>query len=337
MRETMVMAPRRRRRRRKMRASVVKSSRRRRSRRMRSSIMRAGRGGSMGAAELMLAVFSGGIGFVVADGVDRLLATYNPAGTEAPKDKFTSSGAGTLANTLNVAAKPNVMRIGAGVGMTAVPAFASMYVRNPYMRASLEGITVGAGVSLFKTLWNNLLMPLLLPKDQSVPSLQKNVIARLYPAEVAAAINLKQGAMSGPGALSGAPQQLGMGAPDVGPFALAGDSPYPDAAQALRAQAGVHDQFPSVQNVWGTGGPGSDYPTAAQVIARNAGMAGPAGHGNPGQPGLSWTPGPPSDIGPGPQAAPHKDPSCGCIGENNRFLGFIGDKQEEDQLFVIKS
>jgi hypothetical protein len=120
------------------------------------------------------------------------------------------------------------------------------------------------------------------------------------------------------------------GVGDVGPFAVGAESPYPDAAQALRREAGVRDQMPTVQNTWGTGGPGSDYPTTAQAMGTGA----PAGHGNPGQPGVSaWTPGPPSDVGPGPKAEPHTDPSCGCIGDDNQFLGFIGDGEEKDTLF----
>jgi hypothetical protein len=291
--------------------------------------------GGLGALELAVTLISGGLGFTLADGVDRLLATYNPAGTELPKDKFTSSGAGTLANTLNIAASPSVLRIAAGVGMTAAPAIGSMYTRSPALRCSLEGAAIGAGVSLFKNLWANLLMPMLIGKDTSPAALQKSYIARLYPAEVAAHINKKQTLTSvssaGSGALSDAPAPTGVGAPaDVGPFALAGDSPYPDAVQALRREAGLREQLPSMQNVWGTGGP-SEYPSAAQALRAEAGMSSPAGHGNPGQPGLSWSPGPPPGPGPGPQAEPHKD--CGCIGDDNPFLGFVGDAEEKDLLF----
>lgn len=269
-----------------------------------------------------MSLVTGGVGFLLADGLDRFLATYNPSATEAPKDKFTSSGAGTLANTLNVASMPSLMRLGAGAGMVVVPAVSAMYVRNSAARTALEGVALGAGLSLLKTLFNNVLMPMLKPKNTA--ELPKSYIARLYPAEVAAAINLEQKqtavSSSGSGALSGA---------DVGPFALQGDSPYPDAAQALRREAGVHDQFPSLQNVWGTGGPGSGYPTAAQTMG--------TGHGNPGQPGVSYAPGPPDGPGPGPQAKPHTDPSCGCIGEANPFLGFVGDQQESDQLYSLNT
>lgn len=288
----------------------------------------------MGMAEMGVALVSGGLGFVLADGLDRFLATYNPAGTGArPTDKFTSDGAGTLANTLNVSSKPSIIRIASGVGATALPAVGAMYARNPYVRASLEGMTVGAGVSLFKTLWNNLLMPLLTPKDTSVGSLQKCFIARLYPAEVAAHIN--QTTHQSVGALSGAA--------DVGPFALSGDSPYADASTALKRQAGL--QAPDY--AWGTGGEpaypdaatafrtatglhgDSPYADAAQALRREAGMGAPAGHGNPAQPGMGepWSPGPPPGVGPGPQAQPHKD--CGCVGAANPFLGFIGDSPQD--------
>jgi hypothetical protein len=108
----------------------------------------------------------------------------------------------------------------------------------------------------------------------------------------------------------------------VGPFALsdyptaadalrkaagvAGDSPYPTAADALRKAAGVAGDSP--------------YPTAAEALRREAGVA--------------YEPGPPAGPGPGPQAAPHTDPACGCIGDTNEFLGFIGDAEEKDTLFV---
>lgn len=333
-----------------------RSSKRRRSysthearRTRRHSMFAANRGGSgMTGGQFAVALVAGGVGFVVADAVDRLLATYNPDPAKAdpngpPKDKFTSNGAGTMANVLNVGATPNVMRIGAGVGLTALPAIGSMFVKNPILRSSLEGLAIGSGVKLISMFWNNVVMGhLLAPKDQSVAGLQKSVIARLYPAEVAATMNMKQAppvqqlvSTGGSGALSDAPAQqtAGVGAPaDVGPFALAGSSDYPDAAQALRQQAGVHDQFPSMQNVWGTG---ENYPTAAQVMRQpNPNLVHPQGtrpmahtlHDD----ATAYQPGPPPGPGPGPQATPHKDEGCGCIGEaDNLFLGFIGDEDKD--------
>ncbi len=281
-----------------------------------------GGGGAMRPAELGMAVLMAGLGFAGADMLDRFIATYNPAGTTAPSaDKFTSTGAGTLANTFNVASRPSLMRLGAGAGAVALPAVVAMTLakRSPMARASLEGMAVGAGVNFFKVIWSNVLIPLLTPKDTSVPSLQKSLFVRLYPTEITAHLNLAAHQMAvAPGALSGAPApQLGVGAPDVGPFALAGDSSYPDAAQALRRAAGVQDQpYPSLQNTWGTGGPGSDYPTAAQAMRGGVGDT-------------PWQPGPPSDIGPGPQAKPNAD--CGCVGDP--LIGssmFLGEPPAED-------
>lgn len=273
----------------------------------------------MQAAQIAIALASGGVGFVLADGIDRWLATYDPSETDAtkrPKDKFTSDGAGTLANTLNVASRPGFLRVGVGIGVTALPAVGAIFVENPLARASLEGATIGSGISLFKMLWNNFLMPMLVGKDTAPAQLQKSFIARLYPAEVAAHINMAQKPSSA-GTLSqqnGGQPAAGVGAGDVGPFAVGAESPYPDAAQALRRQAGVQDQFPSVQNTWGTGGPGSDYPTAAQAMGT----------------GAPYMPGPPPGPGPGPQADPHTDPSCGCIGDPTvGFSAFLGDAPEE--------
>jgi len=373
--------------------------------------------------EIAAAVVAGGIGFVLADAVDRFLATYDPSSTAAkPTDKFTSDGAGTLANTLNVAATPNLYRVGAAVGFTVLPAVASVFVDNPFARSSLEGMAVGGGVSLFKLLWNNVVVPMLAPKDTSAAGLQKSVIARLYPAEIAASINLSQkppqqaaqgvafGALSQPPPGSQPAPQAGVGAPpaDVGPFALSGSSDYPDAAQALRRQAGVQGpggNYPSMQNVWGTG----DYPTAQQAMgvgdivadmaktvattipgahpaaaAKAAGDAASKPHdiagalmlvfphvpahllmecarqlhphvaklnavtapaavpaappvppAAPGVTGVSqppaYQPGPASTPGPGPQPL---DKECGCgVGDDNQFLGFVGDGEEKDVLY----
>jgi hypothetical protein len=265
-------------------------------------------GGRMGMAELATSVLTAGIGFVLADGLDRFFATYNPSATTAPPaDKFTSTGAGTLGNGLNVATRPNMYRIGVGAAAVAAPLGGAVLAkRSPMLRSAMEGMAVGAGIKFFSMLWSNIFVPLFTPKDTSIGGLQKSYVARLYPMEVAAHLNLqanlKNVASAGSGALSGAPQ-LGMGAPDVGPFALSdqyptiqqnwgtgGESPYPDAAQALRSRAGMS-------------GPGSDYPTATQAMRAATGIVG-------------YEPGPPPGSGPGPKASPHTDPSCGCIGDD---------------------
>lgn len=328
-RETAVASPKRRRRskRRVSRETQYTMESPRRSRR-RYHARAASRGGAgMGAADLAIAVVSAGFGFVIADGLDRLLATYDPSATgDKPKDKFTSDGTGTLANTLNVAAMPNWQRVVAGVGLVAAPAVGSMYLKNGLVKSSVEGLAIGSGVSLFKTLWQNVIMPLLIGKDTSAPALQKSYIARLYPAEVAASINraslkdkdgkLPPGPYNATGVLSDQPAP----AADVGPFALAGDSPYPDAAQALRHAAGVSGDspYPSAADALRAGVSGdSPYPDAAQALRHAAGVSAP------------WEPGPPPGVGPGPQAQPHTDPSCACLGDEGQYLGFVGDQQEE--------
>lgn len=274
-------------------------------------------------AVMAVGVISTGLGFVLADGVDRFLATYNPAATTAPPtDRFTSSGSGTLANTLNVAARPNWKRVAAGVGMFVAPAAGAYYIKQPMVRASMEGLAVGAGIAAFKTLWNNFFMPMLAPKDSSPAALQKSFIARLYPAEVASHINtaINPGATavasSGSGALSGAPQDANVGVSggsDVGPFALA-EPQFPTVQQQLGA--GDPDwggQNPTVAQHWGTGRPGSDHPTMAQV--------------------LGAPPGPPQKPDPGPQAQPHTEPQCGCGDPTIGFAGFIGDEQQNETFF----
>jgi len=312
-----VAAPRRRRRRRHVRAtSVVRSSRPRR-RYMRASVM-----GS--AMELGTAVLAGGLGFVLADGLDRFLATYDPSSTgERPKDKFTSDGAGTLANTLNIARMPGWVRAGASVGMVAVPAVGSSFIRNRTAKRALEGMALGAGVNAFKLLVNNVLLPMLIGKDTSAPALQKNVIARLYPAEVAAKINMDAQKGADGKTLPGPYNPAGVlsGNPDVGPFALSGDSPYPDAAQALRRAAGV--------------GGDSPYASASDALRRAAGVSGDSPYANVDQAlrraaGVGYEPGPPAGQGPGPRAIPGEDSaSCGCIGEGDQYSAFLGLGSEE--------
>lgn len=204
-------------------------------------------------------VAAAGAGFLAADALDRLLATYDPSGSP-PADKFTSSGtsAGTLANTLNISSAPGPLRIAAAVGMVAAPAIGAAVVEDDAARYGLEAVAVGAGVSLVKTLVNNLLMPLLAPKDTSVPSLQKSYIARLYPAEVSATINrhatppMTSVSSAGSGALSD-PSYPQLGAGDSSPYddveqalahGLRGDSQYDDTGRALRRAAGLHGSSP---------------------------------------------------------------------------------------------
>jgi len=264
---------------------------------------------------MALATATAGVGFLLADVVDRLLATYNPSSTDAPpKDKFVSTGTGALANTLNVASMPDWKRLVAGVGLIAAPAVGAMFT-DGYARSALEGAAIGAGVNFVKLLVNNVLMPMLIGKDTSDPTLRKSYIARLYPAEVAAHINkaASQTAVSsggGSGALSGAQ--------DVGPFALGGDSPYPTADQALRAGVSGDSPYPTAAQALRAGVSGdSPYPTASQALRKEAGVS-------------AWEPGPPAGPGPGPQAEPHTDPSCGCVGDP--FAGssaFLGEPEED--------
>jgi hypothetical protein len=325
-------SPRRHRRRRKMsEATTVAAPRRRRhkrvhavaARRHRRHSVRASRSGGMNATEMVLATLSGGFGFVLADGLDRFMATYNPSGATKPTDKFTSDGTGTLANTLNIAAMPGWKRAVAAVGVTAVPAVGAMFTKkNPYVRASLEGMAIGAGISGFKTLWANVIMPMLIGKDTSVPTLQKSYIARLYPAEVAASVN--KAAHNSGGSAAG----MLSGQADVGPFALSGDSPYPDAHEALGYKTGVHGDSPypdAAQALRAGVSDDSQYPSAAQALRQMTGMGAPLPTGGP----PSYMPGPPPGAGPGPQAKS----DCGCVGDE-QYVGFLGDAQEETS-FVL--
>lgn len=262
----------------------------------------------MGVGEMVLATASAGFGFLLADGIDRLLATYNPSATTAPPtDKFTSSGTGTLANTLNVASMPDWKRLVAGVGLIAAPAVGASFT-DGYARSALEGAAVGAGVNFLKTIWSNVLMPMLIGKDTSAPTLQKSYIARLYPAEVAAHIN-KASSQPAPGALSGAQ--------DVGPFALGGDSPYPTADQALRAGVSGDSPYPTTEQALRAGVSGdSPYPTASQAMREKAGVS-------------AWEPSGISTPGPGPQDHGAECDQCGVGDPTIGYASFLGTPEEE--------
>jgi hypothetical protein len=238
MRETTVVQSRRRPSKRRMRESTTVHAKRRRSKRRvrettvvrsrsrRRSIVRAPSLASVGRSALDMGFELGAAaaGYLIADGVSRFLATYDPAAANKPANKFTSDGVGTLANALNVASSPDLVRYGVLGAMTLLPLGGSLFVKHPTLRSSIEGIGLGAGIKLVSTLWSSLLMPLLVGKDTSVPALQKSWIARLYPAEVAAALNEKSGtaAVSSGGAASKAGTLSGDSSRDAGPFALGG-------------------------------------------------------------------------------------------------------------------
>ena len=164
----------------------------------------------MTGGELALAFISGGVGFGIADFVDRYMATYNPATGTPTATQFSGGTNGTLANTLNIAAPPGLMRIGIGVGITAVPGILAYLVKNPMGRAALQGMMLGAGIKLFSTLWNAYVMGnLLKPAASDATTMKASLGARVYPAEVVAAQNIAASppAYSAPQGLNAPPQQ----------------------------------------------------------------------------------------------------------------------------------
>ena len=191
----------------------------------------------MSGGELALAFISGGIGFAVADFLDRYLATYDPsayqtAGSTLPTGIFTG-GNGTQANTLNIASPPSMIRIGAGAGITAAFFVGAHFVKGGMGRAALQGAGLGAGIKLFSMLWNAYVIGNLLKPAAGVNPTTTSVLGlRLYPAEFTAQANL---AASPVGGQAGAPFNPGLARPpaprpaapaagkpnlgDVGPFA----------------------------------------------------------------------------------------------------------------------
>jgi hypothetical protein len=182
----------------------------------------------MSGGELALAVISGGLGFVVADFIDRYMATYNPSTTTTAPANMFYGGTGTEANTLNLAMPPSITRIGIGAGVTLVLGLGAHVVKNGMGKAALQGATIGAAISLFRLVWNSYVMgKVLMPKATDQATLQASMGARLYPAEITAAQNLANSpqTLASPSGLQpglAAPPQLPQGRlGDVGPFANA--------------------------------------------------------------------------------------------------------------------
>ena len=217
----------------------------------------------MMGGELALAFISGGIGFAIADFLDRYLATYDPsayqtAGSTLPTGIFTG-GNGTQANTLNIASSPSMIRIGAGVGVTGLLFFGAHMAKGRFAKSALQGAALGAGIKLFSMLWNAYVIGNLLKPAAGVNPTTTSVLGlRLYPAEFTAQANL---AASPVGGQAGAPFNPGLAKPgsrpqqrpglaDVGPFAgqpaanqpqqqpqaAPQPQPAPAAAPAARAQ-----------------------------------------------------------------------------------------------------
>lgn len=268
---------------------------------------------TMHAAEVAGAVAIGGLGFLAADGLDRFLSSYNPSSPSKPSDKFVSdpNGAGTLANVLNHGASPNWKRGVAAVGAVLVPAGASLAVDEPVAKASLEAIAIGAGISGVRLLVENVILPAFVPKDATTPALQKSIIARLVPAQVAAKMAMAQ-RPSTTGALS-APA-------DIGPFAMSDSPAYPDAGQALAQRFGQvsgESKYADASEALRAGL--HDYPDAAEALRQRAGVSAP------------YTPGPPSLPGPGPSS--DSEQTCGCVGD--RFAGFLGKPSSDSDLPLV--
>jgi len=264
-------APRRRRRRRHARAAVAAAPRRRRRhtrssaaaprRRRRRSYeaaapryhrrRRHARRNPFTGGEFALSVIAGGLGFVVADFVDRYVATYDPSSTSTPPtDRFTGGTNGTLANALNVASPPSLMRIGVGIGMVALPGIGAYVIKNPMGRAALQGMTLGAAIKVFSVLWNTYVMGnLLKPAGTDATSMKASLGARVYPSETVAKQNLATSPVpyTAPTGLNAPPGQRQLPPPqqrpaphgvagDPGPFAQTQAPPQPQQLAAPAPQ-----------------------------------------------------------------------------------------------------
>jgi hypothetical protein len=235
----------------------------------------------MSGGQFLFAVATAGLGFAAADFVDRWLATYDPAAYASPTtqlalptDRFTG-GNGTLANSLNVAAPPSMLRIGAGVGMIALPALGAMVVKNPMARSGLQGATLGAGIKLFSKLWDTYVIGNLLKPAAGANPLTATVLGlRLYPAELTAQANMA----SSPQTLQTNALSPGLGrqaagrlAGDVGPVAQGAPAQLARAPMGMRSSArGLGDDPTAVEDGENCGCLGDRLPMFLGVLGNAA-------------------------------------------------------------------
>jgi hypothetical protein len=171
-RRAMMEAPRKKRRRGSRRHRSMEASRRRRPRRhshsrRRSSHRRTARSRRRGYAlenpldmtELLVGGFTGILGFVSADALDRVLATHaltssvtGTVGTDGKPlygDTPPTTGAYTgLYNATAILAPMSWQRWAAGAGITAAPFIVAAFIANPVGRSALQFFGFGAGVRI---------------------------------------------------------------------------------------------------------------------------------------------------------------------------------------------
>jgi hypothetical protein len=169
-RRSMMEAPKSRRRPRRHHhaASPRRRPRRHHHSRRHSSHRRSGRSRRRGYAlenpldmtELLVGGFTGILGFVSADALDRVLATHALGASAAGKvgtdgkplygDTPPTTGAyAGLYNATAILAPMGIARWGAGLGITVAPFLLTIWVKNPVGRSALQFFGFGAGVRIF--------------------------------------------------------------------------------------------------------------------------------------------------------------------------------------------
>lgn len=94
--------------------------------------------------ELVVGGFTGVLGYVATDVLDRFLATHAFTATAAQGGGTDSPAAGQVYNYQAVAAPMGIKRWGAGLGMAAVPIILAGFVRGPMKRSALQFWGIGA-------------------------------------------------------------------------------------------------------------------------------------------------------------------------------------------------
>lgn len=133
----------------------------------------------LSGGEMALAFVTAGLGFLAGDMLDRYLATR--AGVAATGGPGTG---GTLDNASAILAPPGIWRVLAQGVAAGLPIVAAGFVHQPMGRAALQGMGLGIGAGLVKTLIEDYLLVKILGTSNGTTTAFG---ARYFPSEVAAA------------------------------------------------------------------------------------------------------------------------------------------------------
>jgi hypothetical protein len=149
----------------------------------------------------VLVAITGTIGFALADFAGRYMETTAVA---AGQPAGSVPAGMTVANNVATAAFPSWQAIATQFGISAVPFIASGFVDEPWSRAALQGMGLGAGAALFGGLFKSLMVSLI-----GGTALGQQLYLDEYMAQQAVASNGTAATASATSSLSGLPRGVG--------------------------------------------------------------------------------------------------------------------------------